>query len=181
MIKHSYWIWKNVFNLIKIKELNKFIKSNYHRIQPKEDGVVEKKHLSTKHIFYKSIKPYVEDIVYMCIKHNNLNIGYDIWNIEDKDCCNYNEYKKGSNYDWHLDINDSPYADRKLTILINLSEEKYDGGDLLIQDTNEYILKDFKDIGSVVMFKSFLRHKVTPIIQGNRKNLALFLEGPSFR
>ena len=35
--------------------------------------------------------------------------------------------------------------------------------------------------GNVIMFKSFINHKVSPVISGERRTLALFLSGPNFK
>jgi len=49
-----------------------------------------------------------------------------------------------------------------------------------LQETNETLVQDFKNLGSMVLFQSPVRHMVTPVVQGERKNLALFLTGPNF-
>jgi predicted 2-oxoglutarate/Fe(II)-dependent dioxygenase YbiX len=38
-----------------------------------------------------------------------------------------------------------------------------------------------KEIGGMIMFKSSTRHMVTPVLDGERKNLTLFLDGPNFK
>ena len=94
---------------------------------------------------------------------------------------NYNSYKgKDSEYGWHCDATtQGENCDIKLTILINLSEKKYEGGDLKIFTGEEFTIPEFKDPGDTVMIKSPTYHKVTPIIKGERTTLAIFLRGPS--
>jgi len=187
MTKFPYWYWKNVLNLKEIKKINNFIKNNYNYIEKEEvkardNNNVIKKNNETLIINYKKIKNFIFELVEECYKINKNNFGYKLWNFENNNC-NYNIYKScnKSNYDWHIDVSNNPYSDIKLTVLINLSEKKFEGGDFYLEQTNLIKVDELKEIGSMIMFKSFIRHKVTPITQGERKNLALFLEGPNFK
>tara|TARA_B100001057_G_scaffold332334_1_gene332695 strand:- start:347 stop:544 length:198 start_codon:yes stop_codon:yes gene_type:complete len=65
--------------------------------------------------------------------------------------------------------------------LLNLSESNYEGGDLLLFRSWEITCKEFNEIGSAIIFPSFLNHKVTKIISGSRNTLALWMSGPKFR
>lgn len=185
---YVYWSWKNVLDLKTVKEINKFIKSNYDLIEDKNDKAfnennVIKKNNETYLIFYGKIKQYIFNLINNCYEVNKIYFGYDLWNIEDNIYCNYNVYKdlNKSDYDWHIDQSPFPYSDIKLTVLINLSEKNFEGGDFFLESTNLTEIKELKEIGSMVMFKSFTRHKVTPVTKGERKNLALFLNGPNFK
>jgi len=187
MTKFNYWYWNNILNLKEIKEINNFIKNNYDHIEGKElkardNNNVIKKNNETFLIHYKKIKNFIFSLVEDCYKVNQNNFGYELWNLEN-DYCNYNIYKSSnkSNYDWHVDTSNEPYSDIKLTVLINLSEKEFEGGDFYLEQTNLEKIDQLKKIGSMIMFKSFIRHKVTPITQGERKNLALFLKGPNFK
>jgi len=71
--------------------------------------------------------------------------------------------------------------DTKLTVLVNLSTEKYEGGEFQINNGDPKIVKEFTEPGDVLMFQSIILHKVNPVTQGVRKSLTFFLNGPSFR
>lgn len=94
-------------------------------------------------------------------------------------------------YDWHEDISwtkPSP-SRRKLSIVVQLSDpDDYSGG-LLELDTGmvgegdgqtprENILRSQ---GTVLIFPSFVRHRVTPVSKGIRHSLVSWYEGPPFR
>ena len=70
--------------------------------------------------------------------------------------------------------------DVKLTCLLNLSEEKYDGGDLYLFNHKEVKVENFEP-GSAVVFPSFLNHRVSEILKGSRNTLAIWMWGPKFR
>jgi PKHD-type hydroxylase len=93
--------------------------------------------------------------------------------------CFYNIYeaKYKSNYDWHFDSSRSDVYDMKLTVLINLSIKDYEGGDFHIFNENEYKIPDFKEPGSILIFKSYLNHKVYPVNKGERRTLTYLLMG----
>ena len=65
-------------------------------------------------------------------------------------------------------------------VLINLSDKKYNGGDFLYFQQQEHNIVEFKNPGAVLMFKSYLNHKVTPVTSGTRKTLTIFINGPRY-
>jgi len=184
-----YWFIPNVLSLKQIKKLNKFIINNHDGEEPDESKARDnndnlKKFLTTYGIKYTKIKSYIEPILNKFIEANQDYFGFDLFKIsEDSFFCNYNVYNSNSldNYDWHIDRSDKPLTDIKLTILINLSEKEFEGGDFLLQSTNDHVAKELKNLGGAVMFVSYTRHKVTPITKGIRKNLAIFLHGPRLK
>jgi PKHD-type hydroxylase len=97
----------------------------------------------------------------------------------------YTEYydtNKG-HYDWHMDIGatgDMQY--RKLSITIQLSSpEEYDGGDLQLWQGGQFPLSAPRGKGNVVIFPSFMMHRVTPVTRGTRKSFVLWLGGGHYR
>ena len=65
-----------------------------------------------------------------------------------------------------------------LKTLINLSEKEYEGGDLYIWWGEPLHVKEFSKPGSVLVFPSFMAHKVTPVTKGERITLAIWKKGP---
>lgn len=184
----SYWYWFNVLDLKTIKKINKFISSNYDSLEnddqkAKDSNNILKKNTETYLIKYKKIKPYISKLIEDAFIVNERDFGYDLFDMKDNIFCNYNVYKSSNNanYDWHTDGSLHPYNDIKLTLIINLSEKKFEGGDLYLQLNNEIHVKELKEIGSMIMFTSYSRHTVTPVLKGERKNLSIFLEGPKFK
>lgn len=185
---HPYWYWENQLTLKEIKKLNKLIMSNYDSIEPQTHKAhdlkgVSKKNLDSYIINYQKVKPYVSRLLDLAFEANRKSYGYDIWKYRDADTCLYNVYpsNKQSNYDWHVDEDPDPYADMKFTMIINLSEKPFVGGDLFLQKGDEIEVKELKKPGTFIIFKSYTRHMVTPVTQGERRNLVLFLTGPNFK
>ena len=68
--------------------------------------------------------------------------------------------------------------DIKLTCLLNLSEETYEGGEFYTISSNEE--KKFTT-GMGLIINSLIAHKVTPVTKGKRITLTYWAVGPSWR
>ena len=94
----------------------------------------------------------------------------------------YGEYSKGSFYDWHYDVNwkgESAY-DRKLSICVQLcNPSEYEGGNFEFKEVEQPT--GFKTQGSILVFPSYLTHRVTEVTSGTRKSLVNWMEGPRWR
>ena len=92
----------------------------------------------------------------------------------------FTEYEgQGRHYDWHPDIGPN-MSKRKISIVVQLSDEKdYEGGELLI-NTGQMLVPSKKQ-GSVILFPSFLMHKVEPLRSGNRYSLVSWISGNTWR
>ena len=80
-------------------------------------------------------------------------------------------------YDWHVDMGPGTAACRKLSLSIMLSpDDKYTGGDLEIND-HGVLRKSIREQGSINMFPSYMLHRVTPVTQGERWVLVIWING----
>ena len=92
----------------------------------------------------------------------------------------YDGTEKGF-YDWHLDIGPDELALRKVSLVVQLSNPgDYEGGELQLQ-RGKYVDTPTKTKGSVILFPSYLLHRVTPVTSGTRKSLVLWAGGKSLR
>ena len=126
----------------------------------------------------------MEDFIYDA---NDNFFHYDIFDISDFHYLNINEYdEKNNSYDWHVDCNNyGSEEDIKLTCLLNISTEPYDGGRLHLHGIDkkdqEHIFKNFNMPGYAIIFTSYMLHKVEPITSGKRKTLSYWVRGPAWR
>ena len=60
-------------------------------------------------------------------------------------------------------------------------EKKYTGGDFKLFNHEIYTVDKFKNSGSVLMFKPYINHCVTPIISGERKTFTIFIYGSKWK
>ena len=88
-------------------------------------------------------------------------------------------YKTGQYYGQDMDFNASSNDighTRKLSMSVQLSENNYEGGDLIIYYSGEKYIAP-KSKGTVIVFDSRLTHEVTPITKGQRYSLVKWFHG----
>ena len=92
----------------------------------------------------------------------------------------FTQYQPGGHYRWHMDFGHGDFAKRKLSIVAQLSDpEEYEGGNLQFFDGSESTAP--RDLGSVIIFPSFMQHRVLPVTEGTRFSLVLWSSGPPFK
>ena len=89
---------------------------------------------------------------------------------------------QAAHYDWHHDVhwNGQSNTDRKISITVQLSDaHEYEGGDFEFDEVKTNA--DFRSKGTVLVFPSYLRHKIHPITAGTRHALVAWFFGPRWR
>ena len=132
---------------------------------------------------------WVYDLIwpYMTTANEKAGWNYDIAGAED---CQITRYIKDGFYSWHLDgtgshleIYNEPDNKflhgnaRKLSMSILLNSN-YEGGDLEIRGVEANELPSGE--GSIIVFPSFIQHRVAPITKGIRYSLVSWFVGPPF-
>ena len=202
---HYYWYFKSI---IPERICNDIVKYG-HQMQDQMavTGGYENKKLNKKQVkdlkkkrdsnvvwmsdkwIYREIQPYIHEA--------NRNAG---WNFEwdFSEACQFTKYKKDQFYDWHCDSWDKPYEEknlpsygriRKLSVTVSLSDPKdYTGGELEFdfrnKDPDKKSIVKCKEIlpkGSLVVFPSFVWHRVCPVTSGERNSLVIWNLGYPFK
>ena len=162
-----------------VKEINKEIRKNIRQKEPLDAAASAIKVGSFFHIPCLSLTELLHPWLKQCQEINKKVFGYDIfWNFP-VESFNYNVYDKSGEYDWHTDVTKNKVRDIKLTCLLNLSEETYEGGEFrTIGKPNENI-KFTSGMGLII--NPLIAHKVTPVTKGERITLTYWGIGPSWR
>jgi len=88
-------------------------------------------------------------------------------------------------YDWHQDcLFDNAVLDRKLSAVVQLSSpDDYEGGLFEMEGCARplFNVEPFLPRGSLLIFPSYLKHRVLPVTKGLRKSLVTWYNGPKFR
>ena len=133
---------------------------------------------------------------------NNKHWGFDLLKCEP---LQYSIYNEGDYYNWHNDQRESVYEDglaRKLSFTVFLNED-YDGGDfeivqlsaekelpkLNVENVSATLLVNEGGMitgpqpaaGTMIVFPSYLCHRVEPVIKGPRKSLVGWFLGKPFK
>ena len=93
---------------------------------------------------------------------------------------------KPGKYDWHMDVGPGPVPSmRMISYSILLNPGEYEGGELCFhvgRNTDPYPGQtDPKAIGNMVLFPSYMVHKVTPMTKGTRYAVVGWAHGNSFK
>ena len=149
--------------------------------------------------------PWTELIKQITQQVNNTNDKH--WGFDLSKCepLQYSIYNEGDYYNWHNDQRESVYEDglaRKLSFTVFLNED-YDGGDfeivqlsaekelpkLNVENVSATLLVNEGGIitgpqpaaGTMIVFPSYLWHRVEPVIKGPRKSLVGWFLGKPFK
>jgi len=141
---------------------------------------------------YKEIQPYVDQA--------NKNAGWNFqWDWSES--CQFTKYKLNQYYDWHCDSWDKPYIEegstkgkiRKLSMTCQLTDgSEYEGGELEFDFRNydphmrdelkhRIQCKEILPKGSIIVFPSFVWHRVKPVTKGVRYSLVVWNLGYPFK
>ena len=141
---------------------------------------------------YKEIHPFVHEA--------NKKAGWN-FNWDSSESCQFTKYKLNQYYEWHCDSWDKAYQTkgfdngkiRKLSMTCQLTDgSEYSGGELEFdfrnydppqRDEAKHLRKATEILpkGSIIVFPSFVWHRVKPITKGTRYSLVLWHLGYPFK
>ena len=121
----------------------------------------------------------------------------DNWNfqLDFSEPSQWTKYSKDQHYSWHTDQYSLPFNQprsrmhgliRKLSMTLALEDgDTYEGGDLQFRSLERTQLKietvgEARKKGSLVVFPSFVWHRVTPVTKGTRYSLVVWTLGNPF-
>ena len=160
-----------------IKEINKNIKKNTLQKEALDAPAGDRTKIGD--FFEVPITPLMELLqpwLHQCQRINRDFFGYDVYWDFHLQTMNYNVYVINGEYDWHIDLKGGKGADMKLTCLLNLSEEPYEGGEFYMLNQRDGKSHPFNS-GETLIFTSLLAHKVTPVTKGERITLTYWATG----
>ena len=115
----------------------------------------------------------------IAISSNNERYWFDLLGFHQE--LQLTRYSEGDFFDWHLDFGAGEISARKLSMTIQLSDaDAYEGGDLQFMINNK-IVNAPREKGTIVIFPSFIMHRVTPITKGTRQSIVGWVSGPPYR
>jgi PKHD-type hydroxylase len=164
----------------------------------------QKNAVHEEQVTYRSCKKYLLNVIQeawlLPILQRFAEISNDKWmfdinHIDQMEILDYDKPDDG--YKWHRDselLNETERRTRKLTMIVQLSDsEEYEGCDLEISNegviddkpTDTNVCREYQDTlrtkGTVIVFPSFQKHRITPLLSGNRKSLVAWVNGPVWR
>tara|TARA_R110000782_G_scaffold171916_1_gene263612 strand:+ start:98 stop:640 length:543 start_codon:yes stop_codon:yes gene_type:complete len=107
----------------------------------------------------------------------NLLAGWD-FDLIGNEQLQMSRYKSdGGFYDWHMDTGEPKDGlQRKLSVSILLNDD-FEGGEFDFESQDNVLTKK----GSILVFPSFLKHRVRPVTQGTRYSAVNWVQGAKFK
>ena len=91
-------------------------------------------------------------------------------------------YHENDQHDWHTDHGEGVGVWRKLTVVASLSDPAtFEGGRIRLHEAEDPDHEVSCEMGSMLIFPSFIPHRVTPLTRGIRHVLVGWVYGPPFR
>jgi PKHD-type hydroxylase len=134
---------------------------------------------------------WVYDLIFPYMLATNERAGWN-YNIVAAENCQVTRYTKDGFYTWHRDglgTHNEVYNEpdnkflhgnaRKLSMSIILNSN-FEGGDFEISGLDDENKVPRLEKGSIIMFPSFMDHRVSPVTKGTRYSLVAWFVGPPF-
>jgi PKHD-type hydroxylase len=184
MVKNAYWLWSNVLS----KAFCDLVIAEMDWTKQEEGGFYHVGHskIEVDHTMRKTLVCYPEFnspigcVAQTYIQYANKEAG---WNFvtNSYDTLQVVKYEDGGHVNWHLDPGEisGEQDQRKLSFVMLLSDpSEYEGGLLEFKGFPE---QPKLGQGSIIVFPSFIEHRVTPVTSGIRYSAVTWACGPSFK
>ena len=190
MKRNEYWWWHKEIPHKTCKKIIKLGKGKWDQAQTfgSRDEKQSLDNIRKSDIVWITDQ-WVYDLIwgYMMSANEQAGWKYDIAAAEN---CQITRYTKDGFYTWHKDgmgshneVRNEPDNKflhgntRKLSMSIILNFD-YEGGDFELRYLNEKVPR--LEEGSIIIFPSFLDHRVAPVTKGIRYSLVAWFVGPPF-
>ena len=190
-LRYYYWYYKNALPgwlcdaLVSSVLKNREIKTGL--VDPQKGGVTDLKIRDSNICFLND--QWLKSVLTFYMQDANQRAGWN-FDIENSEDTQFTIYNKDQYYDWHVDQDLDPYQQgvykgltRKISLSVSLNDEsKYEAGDFKFgYNYKETTCKELKQKGTVVVFPSFIHHKVEPVKKGVRYSIVKWFLGKSFK
>ena len=164
---YDFWRWDiPQLTIDEIKEVNEQVNKSYLQLEDPNDGAKNedgsyRKNIKPRQVLVGDLTAPVYNMIEKAMRTCHFEFGYLTFPLNRYDVALHNVYSSDikGHYGAHTDASMSDIFETKMTLLINLSEGVYEGGDF-IRNQKE---ADFREPGTVMLFKSHLFHEVKPV------------------
>ncbi len=183
-----YWFESGLNKEELIKFNNLILNLEYHDATIIGDSASGEKSLDVRSSKIKWI-PHSNDWNWLYNKFQDMitEANDELWNFNIYDIVEeiqYTEYhaSDSGHYDWHQDIGPGDASLRKISLTVQLTDsDLYEGGDLEIWQGGDVRDKTPRGSGIVIIFPSYMMHRVTPVTKGVRRSLVLWVGGEHYK
>jgi len=135
---------------------------------------------SVNNCYLGQLAGLLDNVIDIALNCNKELYGFDLYQPNVYDVVHHNVYCAGQEYDWHIDAAKGEPYDIKLTLIVDVSADEYTGGQFKFFKNGSTSVDQFVP-GSMIIFPSYMPHKVEQVIDGKRESVSLFLTGPNWK
>ena len=186
MIKNLYWLWEAAIP----EEVCDFIAGTCSWSSAEKGTFFDVKTgtfssdpvLRDSEVIWSPQMSVVGCIAAQYIKASNENAGWN-YKYDFMEQVQLGRYGIGGHYGWHKDIftpdpNDNHQRKLSFSLILN-SPTEHVGGAFKFKDLEEWQQPKLEK-GSIIVFPSFLEHRVEPVTEGERFSAVTWVNGPAF-
>ena len=206
ILENYYWLFERVIPSHLCDDIIKYAKSvdkkravtgGYENKDLTKDTVKNLKKTRDSHIVWLN-ENWIYNLIIPLVKEANVLAK---WNFQWDTCENsqFTFYSAKQHYSWHADSWNKPYDDpgtprhgkiRKITSMVMLSEgTEFEGGELELDlrngenrnDKSKIMSINYDTKGTVIIFPSFVWHRVKPVKKGTRYSMPTWHIGAPFK
>jgi PKHD-type hydroxylase len=173
----QYWLWDKALS----KDFCKYVINDCDWEKSTQGGIVQNNgvivNLQTRitDVIWKESMSVIGCVAKTYIDYANKQADWN-FNIDFIEQIQLGKYEKCGHYDWHTDSSRNKVL-RKLSFSALLNDPKdFEGGDFEIKNIGKIKMEQ----GSILVFPSYIEHRVTPIISGVRYSAVTWAKGPAF-
>jgi PKHD-type hydroxylase len=176
-------IWEDLLNEFEVQSVHK-LAENYNKVRATtliENSTARKS--NARWIAYDEKSKWLYDKVTNAVKEINTELfQFELSGAQPFQYTIYDSTEEGE-YDWHTDtMSTENDGVRKLSVVILLSDKnEFSGGSFLISPAGGKPKEILMKMGRMVVFPSWTPHCVTPVLEGTRISLVMWLYGKRFK
>ena len=194
ILTHNYYFFKKAVPIQTCKKILEVGRKKIIKQATTSKGVdIIKRDCKVTWLDEKWIYDIINPFIHTANKEAGWNFQWD-WNESSQ----FTIYEKGHYYGWHTDQGPAGIKHkskningktRKLSLTLQLTDKtEYEGGDFqfawIHDDTKDLLnvltVDDAKEIGTIIIFPSFIHHQILPITKGKRESLVNWSVGKEF-
>lgn len=181
-MKYKFYYYEGVYSPDECQELCKKVEDHVDKNIP-DQPAGELKTADVSVFLLGHLRQDLDRFHQLVFNCNRNVFGFDLFNINNYDPIHYNVYEsdKNAEYGWHDDASPTEPGDIKLTAILNVSVDPFEGGDLELFINGPMPIDPFRKPGSMIVFPSFIQHRVTPVTKGKRTTISHWLSGSKWR
>jgi PKHD-type hydroxylase len=179
-MQHLWYVFPNVYTKEQCKEISMSLRSANQTTYV--DQAAPGKKVNTNVISVHDVACYFGKLFELVEFANEEIFGFEVFDHLPR-TINYNCYSDENNeYPFHKDSTDyGSSRDIKLTAILNISTQPYTGGEFEYFDCEINRIEQIDQPGSLLVFPSFVFHRVKPVTSGMRETVSVWFNGPNWK